>query len=124
MALTIGDFDRLLRDDYVSYDYVRQYGQEDLNRLNTEIYSRFAMSVSCFFFVLLGGPFAILQGRRQFLTSFFLCFLPILLIYYPVALLMISLCKNGQVNPAYGMWIGNALLGLVGLWVLRKVLKH
>jgi lipopolysaccharide export system permease protein len=82
------------------------------------------MSMSCFFFVLLGGPFSILQGRRQFLTSFFLCFLPILLIYYPIALLMMSLCKNGQADPAYAMWAGNVILAFAGLWVLRKVLKH
>jgi lipopolysaccharide export LptBFGC system permease protein LptF len=37
---------------------------------------------------------------------------------------MISLCKNGQANPAYAMWSGNLVLGLAGLWVLRKVLKH
>jgi lipopolysaccharide export system permease protein len=124
MALVLGDFETLLDKDYRPHSQARSFAVHDLNRFRTEIFSRFAMSTSCFFFVLLGGPFSILQGRRQFLTSFFICFLPILLIYYPVALLMISLCKQGQANPAYAMWAGNALLGIAGLWVLRNVLKH
>lgn len=124
MALVLGDFSRLIEEDYTIYSYLRDSGQKELNELKTEIYSRFAMSTSCFFFVLIGGPFSILQGRRQFLTSFFICFLPILLIYYPVALLMLNLCKHGQANPAYSMWAGNAVLGVVGTWVLYKVLKH
>lgn len=124
MALILGDFQSLLEEDYQIHSQARDFVVKDLNRFRTEIHSRFALSTSCFFFVLLGGPFSILQGRRQFLTSFFICFLPILLIYYPVALLMISLCKQGQANPAYAMWTGNLLLAIAGLYVLRKVLKH
>lgn len=124
MTLTLGEFQKLLDQDYMNFGFIQDFTEKDLNRLNTEIYSRFAMSTSCFFFVLIGGPFSILQARRQFLTSFFICFLPILLIYYPIALLMISLCKQGQANPAYAMWSGNALLGIAGCWVLYKVLKH
>jgi len=116
MALVLGDFARLLKEDYVMHGKIQRFAQNDLRRLKTEIYSRFAMSTSCFFFVLIGGPFSILQGRRQFLTSFFICFLPILLIYYPIALLMISLCKNGQANPAYAMWSGNLLLTIPPAW--------
>ncbi len=124
MALVLGDFDNLIEEDFTVYGQMRDYAQVDLNRLNTEIYSRFAMSTSCFFFVLIGGPYSILQGKRQFLTNFFLCFIPILLVYYPIALLMLSLCKNGQANPAYAMWSGNVLLAIAGVWVLHRVLKH
>jgi lipopolysaccharide export system permease protein len=123
MALVLGDFPRFLEPDYTVYQSMRKFAQNDLNRLRTEIHGRFAMSTSCFFFVLIGGPFSILQSRRQFLTSFFVCFLPILLIYYPIALLMISLCKNGQANPAYAMWSGNLVLG-PGSQPLSSVQKH
>jgi lipopolysaccharide export system permease protein len=101
-----------------------EYDRGDLAKLNTELHSRFALSSSCLFFALLGGPFSILQGRRQFLTSFFLCFLPILLVYYPVALLMMNLSKTGTVNPAWSMWLANALLLLAAGWILRKALQH
>ncbi len=65
-----------------------------------------------------------LQARRQVLTSFFMCFLPILLLYYPVALLMMDQSKSGVLNPAWAMWTGNAILVPFALVTLRKVLKH
>jgi lipopolysaccharide export system permease protein len=93
-------------------------------KLETEVHTRLALACSCFFFVLVGSPFSILQGKRQFLTNFFLCFVPILLVYYPVVLLTQNLAKNDDLDPAWGMWIGNGILLVVGLWIFRKVLKH
>jgi lipopolysaccharide export system permease protein len=124
MALLLGDFDRLIADEFVVNEWAQEHDASEYRKLRTEIFSRFSMSLSCFFFVLVGGPFAILQGRRQFLTSFFMCFLPILLGYYPVAMLMMNLSKAGTVDPAYAMWLGNLFLGLAGLYTLRKVLRH
>lgn len=124
VALTIGDFDRFLDPDFLEYDRRVEYDSIDLAKLQTEIHSRFALSSSCLFFVLLGGPFAILQGKRQFLTSFSMCFGPILVVYYPVVLLMMNLSKSGTVNPVWAMWVGNALLLIAAIWVLRKVLEH
>lgn len=124
LALAVGNFDRFLEEDFGAYHRQLQYDEADMARLTTEIHSRFAMSTSCFFFALLGAPFSILQGKRQFLTSFFLCFMPILMIYYPVALLMMNLCKTQTLHPAYAMWLGNALLLIAGVVVLRKVQRH
>ena len=89
-----------------------------------EVHSRPALACSCFFFVLVGSPFSILRGKRQFLTNFFLCFVPILLFYYPIVLLTMNLAKNDDLNAAWGMWIGNGVLLLAGLYILRKVLRY
>ncbi len=124
MLMAIGDFDRMIENEFVMFEKHQHFTIEEFNKLRTETFSRLSMATSCFFFVLVGGPFAILQGRRQFLTSFFLCFLPILLGYYPIALLMMNLSKQGSVDPSYAMWLGNILLGVVGLRVLTKVLRH
>ena len=65
-----------------------------------------------------------LQARRQFITSFIICFLPILVIYYPVMFLMINLCKTGTLSPWWAMWVPNLIIGVAGLLVLRKVVQH
>ena len=93
-------------------------------KLKTAVHSRFALSSSCLFFTLLGGPFSILQGRRHFLTSFSFCFFPILVIYYPIVLLMMNLSKTGSVDPAWAMWLGNLIVLIAAAIVLRKVLRH
>lgn len=124
MALTVGDFGWLKGHESLGYRTRLTIEQNELAKMNTEVHSRFAMSTSCFFFVFLGAPFAVSQARRQFLTSFFLCFLPILLIYYPLGMLMMNLSKSSTVDPAWAMWISNALLLAAGLIVMRNVLKH
>jgi len=124
LALAVCNFDRFLDRDFTDLQGKIDYDRCDLAKLNTEVHSRFALSSSCLFFALLGGPFSILQGRRQFLTSFFLCFLPILLVYYPVFLLMMNLSKMGTVSPAWSMWLANVLMLVVAVWVLRRALRH
>jgi lipopolysaccharide export system permease protein len=123
-ALTLGEYEELVIDSTLYHQEYEKPKQADLRKLNTEIHSRFAMSTSCLFFVLIGGPFAMLQARRQFLTSFIICFVPILIVYYPLTLGMMNLCKTGQADPAWAMWIGNAVLLTAGLHILRKVRRH
>ena len=123
-ALALGDFARFYSDDFRHIRYELIHDGMERARYRTELHSRFALASSCFFFVLLGSPFSILQGRRQFLTNFLLVFLPILLCYYPIVLLMMNLSKTGTVDPAYAMWIGNVVLLSASWFVLRRVFKH
>lgn len=124
MLLLTGEFRHLASEQITQYDGYDAYRSHHKRKLNTEIHSRYAMAGSCLFFALLGGPFAILQARRQFITSFIMCFLPILLVYYPVTFLMANLSKNGNVNPAWAMWVPNAILAVGALFILRKVVQH
>ena len=124
MALMTGDFEQLAAESvqtYAGYDELADFRQR---RLKTEIHSRYSMAGSCLFFTLIGGPFAVLQARRQFITSFIMCFLPILIVYYPVMFLMVNLGKHGDVDPSWAMWVPNAILGIAAVLVLRKVVQH
>jgi lipopolysaccharide export system permease protein len=124
LALSEGSFDRLAPQDTWMLEMKERSRTERSQKLQTEIHGRVALSCSCFFFVLIGSPFAIVQGKRQFLTNFALCFLPILIIYYPVVLLTMNLCRDGMISPVWGMWIGNATLLATGVFVLRKVFRN
>lgn len=122
LALSTGDFEAFMRPEFLHYEYQMEQHKDRYNKVRTEIHSRFALSCSCFFFVLLGTPFSIWQARRQFLMTFALCFFPVLICYYPIVIGSITLCKkHGEIHPAMLMWIGNSLLTLVGLWVLYRV---
>ncbi len=122
--LLLGEFEKLSSSDMHYYDAIKGSRNRDVAKLHTEIHSRMSLSASCLFFALLGGPFAILKGRQQFLTSFFICFLPILLLYYPIALLMINLSKTGKISPVWSMWVANAVIFVGAAIVLRRTLKH
>jgi len=124
MLMITGEFDQLAGDSLAAIAGEKKKASGDERRYRTEIHSRFSMAASCFFFTLVGGPFAMLQARRQFITTFIICFLPILLVYYPVMFLMVNLAKTGTVDPTWAVWVPNAILCVTGLTVLRKVVQH
>ncbi|MFZ9088479.1 MAG: LptF/LptG family permease [Planctomycetaceae bacterium] len=124
MALTTGQFDSLANGRAKELSASLQQSIRTGRRLHTEIHSRISMAASCLFFVFVGGPFSILQARRQFLTTFVMCFLPILLIYYPAIFLMMNLSRAGTVDPVWAMWIPNLLLVGLGAGLLRTVTQH
>ena len=67
---------------------------------------------------------AIWRKNSDFLTSFFLCFLPILFVYYPLLMFGVEQSKSGALPP-YIVWLGNVVLAAWGLWMLRaKVLRY
>jgi lipopolysaccharide export system permease protein len=124
LALSEGAFDRLSDAEMQGIDPKSDLRAERRQKLRTEIHGRVALSCSCFFFVLIGSPFAVIWGKRQFLTNFALCFAPILLGYYPVVLLTMNLCRDGVIEPVWGMWVANAGLLATALVVLRKALRN
>lgn len=124
LALSAGTFDRLITAQEGPQDLKERLRTERFNRLRTEIHGRTALACSCVFFVLIGSPVAIVKGRRQFLTNFAICFLPILIGYYPVVILTMDLCRGGKLDPTWGMWLGNAGLALTAAYWLRSVMRN
>jgi lipopolysaccharide export system permease protein len=80
------------------------------------------MAVSCLFFVLLGSPFAIVMARKQILTCFLFCFLPILTVYYPITMMTQNLSKIGTLDPSWAVWSANGVMGLAATYFMRKVM--
>jgi lipopolysaccharide export system permease protein len=97
--------------------------QSRLNRIIMEPWRRWANGFSCLCFVLVGAPMAIRMRNADFLTSFFLCFLPILIVYYPIFMLGVDQAKRGAVPPV-AVWMGNLLITLWGWWLLRQVVRQ
>ena len=97
--------------------------QRDLWRLDVEPHLRRAISFGCLAFVLLGCPVAIWFQRGDYLSAFFSCFVPIMVLYYPLVMLGINLSKEGIVHPLV-LWSGNALLVVLAVLAFRPVLRH
>ena len=94
-----------------------------LNRLRTEPWRRWANGFSCLFFVMVGVPLSIRLRNSDFVTSFFLSFLPILIAYYPAMAYGVDRAKEGAL-PQCAVWMGNAICLVWGGWLLRTVLKR
>ncbi len=97
--------------------------RDRLRRLRLEPWRRWANGFSCFFFVLLGAPLAIRMRTTNFFTTFAACFLPILLVYYPLLAFAVDRSKDGAVPP-YTVWLGNLVLLAAGFLMLRRVIRY
>lgn len=95
----------------------------NLHRLETEMPRRWANGFSCLCFVAIGVPMAIQLRNSDVLKSFFMCFLPILIVYYPLTIFGLDRAKDGSLPPIF-VWSGNVLLALWGIWLLRRVMRY
>lgn len=95
-----------------------------LQGLETEKHQRVAMACGSLFFVLLGAPVGILFARRDFLSAFISCFVPIIILYYPLILLGTNMGKDDLIPPVVALWLGNLVLAVLSGLVLPSVMKH
>jgi lipopolysaccharide export system permease protein len=49
--------------------------------------------------------------------------LPILVVYYPLLMFGIDRVKAGELPPV-AVWIGNVLVTVWGIWLLRRVVRN
>ncbi len=118
-----GDFHDLTGEQWDRLERRMMLTRARLYRLLTEPHRRWSAGFSCLCFVWVGAPMAIRMRNRDFLTSFFLCFLPILIVYYPLLAYGVDGAKGGTVPP-YFVWAGNLLLLGWGSWLMSKVIRY
>jgi len=96
--------------------------ENSLARLKIEPHRRWSNGFSCLGFVMIGAPMAVWRRHGEFWGSFFACFLPILLVYYPLLVGCVDRAKNG-VFPPEAVWLGNLVLAGLGVWLMRRVVR-
>jgi lipopolysaccharide export system permease protein len=118
-----GDFSGLTSPNWQHEKLQLDHAKVREFRLKTEPWRRWANACSCLFFVFVGAPLAIRLRNADVWTTFGICFIPILLIYFPLMLLGVDRAKVGA-WPAFSVWMGNVVLLLVGLWFVRLVRRY
>ncbi|MEM9824961.1 MAG: LptF/LptG family permease [Planctomycetota bacterium] len=94
-----------------------------LRRLHIVPWRRWAEGFSCFAFVLVGAPLAMLVRSGDSWTTFGLCFLPTLIVYYPLFMFGLEQAKDGHMPPQ-AVWIGNFVLITIATMLIAKVRRH
>jgi lipopolysaccharide export system permease protein len=122
-GMITGDFDSLSNAAWKPYERDLDGAKERLFRLHTEPWRRWANGFSCLCFVLIGIPVSIRLRFSEFIASFFICFLPILVVYYPLLVVSVSKAKDGAFPPQ-SVWIGNIVLAIVGVWLMHRENRH
>ena len=118
-----GDINALVGDAWNSDAKDLQHQKYRYYRMLTEPPRRWANGFSCLCFALVGSAMAIRMRNSDALTSFFLCFGPILIVYYPLLAFGVDRAKAGAITP-YSVWLANVILAAWGVWLLRRVIRY
>lgn len=103
--------ERRLRDSYIS-------------AIKSEWHMRPALALGCVCFALIGCPVGMWLGKRDFLSAFVTCFLPIVIFYYPLLFCTINLARAGKVPAGFVVYDANLLLLLVGAVLFRRLARN
>lgn len=121
-ALMTGRSYELSQADWAPKQHEIITAEHTLHRLNTEPYRRWSGGLSSLFFVLIGTPMAIWRRHSEFWGNFFACFLPILLVFYPLLAFTVDFAKDG-ILPPQSVWLGNIVLACCGIWLIRRIVR-
>jgi lipopolysaccharide export system permease protein len=94
--------------------------RQAMNQNEVEIHKKFAISVACIVFVLVGAPIAVRfpRGGVGLVIGFSLV---IFAIYYIGLIAGESLADRGFMTPFWAMWAANIILTIVGLVLLARM---
>ena len=98
--------------------------QRSIRSTEAELYFRPALAFGCLIFALLGCPVGIWANRADYLSTFVICFLPALFVYYPLLLAGTGMGKDGKVSLALGCWLGNIAVGAFALVLNARLLRR
>lgn len=118
-----GDFDSLTSSQWNANQQDLIDARWRIARLELEPWRRWANGFSCLCFVFVGAPLAVRLRNADLFTSFGFCFLPILIVYYPILMSTVDRAKSGAIPP-YCVWLSNLVLLVVGLLLMRRVYRY
>jgi len=120
--------DPLLRKKYASEDEHHANALRDADRnirnVEYEYHIRPALAVGCLVFALIGCPAGIWANRSDYLSTFVICFLPTIALYYPLLLSGRGLAIDGKIPMILGVWGANIVVGLLALIQTYRLVKR
>ena len=104
-------------------DRVNLFARMD-HSLRYEYYLRPAIAFGCLLFAVLGCPVGLWANRADYLSIFVICFLPALLVYYPVLFMVGGYARDGKIPMAVGVWTANAVLALATVILSWRLIRR
>ncbi|MBN1756507.1 LptF/LptG family permease [bacterium] len=94
-----------------------------INKLMVEAHKKFSVPFACLVFLLLGAPVGVM-GRKGGLATAIGLAMGFFLIYWAFLIGGEELADRGIIPPFFGMWNGNILLTLLGIYLIYWTTKE
>ena len=99
-----------------SLSYIRQMKEyrKSKAKYEVEIHKKYAIPIACFLFALLGAPLGIIAKRGNIGVSSLIA--SVILTLYWISLVQgEKFAERLYISPFWGMWLGNIVIGLLGV---------
>lgn len=91
-------------------------------RLRAEPHRRMANGFAVLAFALIGIPISLSRQASDTMTIMFLCFFPVLLLYYPILVMGEEIARKGYL-PEVSVWLAPTALSLIGVFLYRRTVR-
>jgi lipopolysaccharide export system permease protein len=102
----------------------RKTCDSQLDSIDAELNMRPAFALGCLCFVLVGCPIGIWFSKSDYLSAFITCFLPIVIVYYPLMLCAINMAKSGRIPAWQGIWFADELMALAAAVLFVRLARN
>lgn len=115
-----GNLIGLTNQDWLERNRTQRDAKQRLGRLHMVPHRRWANGFSCLAFAMIGIPIALKLKTSNYATTFGICFIPILIMYYPLFMFGLNGAKQGTLPP-FAAWLGNAVcMSLGAILMIRQ----
>lgn len=114
----------------IAYDQDRHFKAKSdgvrriIRNIEAEYHMRPALACGCLLFALLGCPVGIWANRADYLSTFVICFLPALFVYYPLLLAGSGMGKDGKFPLGLGCWLADIVVGIAAILLNLRLLRR
>ncbi|MBA4066022.1 MAG: hypothetical protein C0501_20345 [Isosphaera sp.] len=106
------------------YKHHADGARRTLRNVEAELYLRPALAFGCLLFALVGCPVGIWANRADYLSTFVICFLPTVFLYYPLLLAGTGMGKDGKVPLPLGCWLANLAFAAIAVLLNVRLLRR
>jgi lipopolysaccharide export system permease protein len=100
----------------------RKMRDHQISSVRAEFHMRPAMALGCLCFALVACPVGIWFSRSDYLSAFITCFVPIVVVYYPLMLCVINMTRSGRL-PVLALYGADLILLVAGLFLFRRLAR-
>lgn len=112
-SMTINDLRKLKSDESLDSESKKLY--------NIEFHKRWAITILCLVFAMVGVGLGIESNRREQKTSGFVLSILVIIIYWILYVTFEGFSRSDVLPPALAIWSPNILFGIYGLYLIRKI---
>lgn len=103
---------------------VGKYHRRTSRTMEHEYHSRPSLALGCLLFGLIGCPIGLWANRADYLSIFVICFLPTIMIYYPIVVAGGGIARDGVLPMAVGVWAADAAAAFAVLVLIWRFIRR